>query len=157
MDDAITPDWMKRRKSELSLSDARSAAKTEREKAEALRIRLEWPEFWRQLFLELKVNTDALSSLGARGGTHTLPEDATKEKRIRVNVSHHGAMTHVGLFYIPGHSKIRSLTLDGESVTYWFHVCPDTDRLVVIADDEPEAKTARELAESIVERLLDQV
>jgi hypothetical protein len=160
MDDALKPEWVKRRESKITLAKAKAAAATERENAASLMIEADGPEFWRQILLEFEVNTKALPAFGARGRASTFDNAHTHEKCCRVDVAQKGSiagMTYTDLFYKPGDSKIWSRTLDGDVVTYTFCVLPKSRKLAVMADDEFEPKTAKEVAESVVEKMLDRV
>ena len=160
MDDALKPEWIKRRESKVELARARTGACTERESAASLTIEMEGPDFWRQLLLELDVNTRALRGLGARGRASSFDNVHTHEKCCRVEVAQKGSvagMTYTDLFYKMGDSKFWIRTLDGDVQTYSFCVLPKSRRLAVMSDDEFEPRTAKEIAESIVEQMLERV
>jgi hypothetical protein len=157
--DAQIPDWIKQREMQNALAVARGDAKMQRANAALMRVKHEGPEFWRHLLVELKANLDALalSSLGVRGRVSSFDNAQTKEQSCRIELAKKGSipgMTYTDLFYRAKDSKIRSLTLDGESLNYVFCV---SDAVAVMADDEFVPKTAKEVAESLVEAMLNRV
>jgi hypothetical protein len=159
MDDTLKPEWAKRRESTVTLAKAKTAAATERERAASLTIEAEGPEFWRQLFLELEVNIKALPAFGVRGSMSAF-KSVPGEERLRVEVAQKGSiagMTYLDLFYRPAVSKIWSRSLEGDTQNYSFCVMPKSHRLAVVTDEELTPKTAKEIAESIVEQMLDRV
>lgn len=160
MNDSIKPNWVKRRESQTILIEVKREAVREQERAALLMIEADGPDFWRQLILELRVNADAIGGLGASGKVDSHYDESTHEEMCRIDVVKKGpiiGMTYAGIFYKPGDTKIRSLTKEGEAVTYTFCVLPRCAGLRVMPSDEIEPKTAREMAESIVEKLLDRV
>ena len=64
-------------------------------------------------------------------------------------------ITDTGLFYRPGDSKIRSLTNEGKSLTYSFWISPK-GQFAVIPSDGYSPKTAAEIADALVQAMLDE-
>jgi hypothetical protein len=157
--DAQIPDWIKQREMQNALAAARGDAKIQRANAASMRVKHEGPGFWRDLSVELKANLDALalSSLGVRGGVSSFDNAQTQEQTYRIQLIKKGSIagtTYIDLFYCSGDSKIRSLTLDGDSRNYVFCV---SDVLAVMPEDEFVPKTTKEVAKSLIESMLDRV
>jgi len=160
MDDILKPDWIKRRKSQAALADAKTEAVKQREKAALLEIQAGSPEFWRQLLVESAANTNSLPDVGARGRTSTFGNRRGGEQRCRIEVVQSGrilGMTYTDLFYTPGDCMIRSLTLEGESNNFTFCVLPKNKGIAVLSDDGFTPLGAKELAELLVEQMVDRV
>lgn len=158
MNDANRPDWIKRHESEAICIEAKREARTEREKAALKRIEAEGSDFWRQLLFELShnVHPDVIRQLQASGSATPKYDESTHEEKCRVDFVKKGpivGMTYVDLFYERGDTRIRSLTKEGEAVTYTFCVMHGGADLRVMPSDGMKLITAREMAETIVEEL----
>jgi hypothetical protein len=137
------PEWIKEREAQFS-------------RQTSSRIERDGPSFWNDLIARLRVNVDGLGLLDARGSV-TSTENATGEWVCRVDLFNNRGVrgiTDTGLFYRPGDSKIRSLTNDGESLTYSFWISPK-GQFAVIPSDGYSPKTAAEVADAIVQAMLD--
>ncbi len=159
MDESLKPDWIRRRMSETSLSDAKSEAAKQRKIATMLKTKSEGPEFWRQLYLEVGINVNALPDVGARGRISSFGNPEGREQRYRIDVAQQGSipgMTYTDLFYTPGDAAIRSRTLENEVVTFDFCVLPD-GKIAVVPDDEFVPVSAKKMAEMLVERAVNRV
>ncbi len=146
MNDALKPSWVKRWKPQ-NLTD----------EVTTLKIELGWPEFWRQLYLEIGVNIEALPEIGGRGRVSSFG-DPEIEVRYRVDVSRKGGnlgTTYTDLFCRPGDSMIRSLTLEGESENFTFCVLPNNKEIGVMSDDGLSPLTAKRMAEMLVEQAMN--
>jgi hypothetical protein len=144
METVEIPNWIKARQAklaELSLE----------------RVEVEGQEFWKELLAKLKANTDGLGCLCARGNVAPFENANTGEWSCRVNVFNElgsRGMTYTDLFYRPRGKKIRSLTMEGESLTYSFWISPE-GRFGVVPSDGFSLKTESEVANSIVEQMVD--
>jgi hypothetical protein len=159
MNDALKPEWIKLKKSQIELAVAKSEAATQRAIATSLRIDAEWPEFLRQLLLELTVNTDALPEIGVRGRTSNLTSPEGGEVRYRVEVAERGSlpgMTHTDLFYMPSDSRIRCRTMEGDTFDFTFCILP-TNKIAVMPYDEFVPVNAKKMAETIVEKMVETI
>ena len=121
------------------------------------RIEAEGLGFWADLIARLRVNVDGLGLLHARGSVTSFENANTGEWSCRVNVFNElgsRGITYTDLFYRPGGKRIRSLTMEGESLTYSFWISPE-GRFGVVPGDGFSLKTESEVASSIVEAMVD--
>ena len=156
MEDALTPEWIRNRKAQTAVLRTTTEAAEQSKAVTQLRIEAEGPEFYRQVLLEIKLNLDALPDIGARGTLSTFGSPRG-EQRCRIDVARAGSpsVTYTDMAYAAGDSKIRTWTLEGDARVYSLCVGPKGIRLM--ADDEFVQKTAREVAESLIEAMVDRV
>jgi hypothetical protein len=123
MNDILEPDWIKRRREQTTLAEAKADAARQRAIVFSLRIKLEGLKFWRQLLMELMANINALPGIGARGQLSTFGESS-----CRVDVEQKGSIlgtTYTDLFFTPGKPSIECRTLEGNTSDFAFCILPD--------------------------------
>lgn len=157
------PEWIARRQAEKAEQARRDEEALQRQLAGSHRVANEGPGFWADLISQLKVNTQALPELGDEllGGASLLNDDLTKSPELhchiqvnRSSVQHDPEFSHMNLWYQPGGVRIRCW--------YQNQKCPDIElragrnELVAVIDNE-SPKTAKQLADHIVEWMADRV
>jgi hypothetical protein len=84
------------------------------------------------------------------------------EQRYRVDVSMRNSpavygMTYTDLFYTPGDSSIRSLTLEGEQSSFIFRVFPKGNAIGVVRDDQSLPLSVKEMAQVVIKRAIERI
>ena len=152
MNEILEPDWIKRKREQMALSEAKADAARQRAIVFSLRTKLEGPKFWRQLLMELTTNINALSGIGVQGRISTFGESS-----CRVDIEQNGSIlgtTYTDLFFTSGKPSIECRTLEGDTSEFAFCILPD-DQLGVA--HKFARLDAKEMAELIVEQCVNRL
>jgi hypothetical protein len=155
MNPQLVPDWIKHLKAEEAGKRSQTDSEAAKQLCAATTITAQGPEFWRQLFRELALNTDSLPELGLQGSA-TIQDTSTSEMCYRIEVSLRAAwpkMTYTNLFYVQGAQVIRGHTF--EDTTFKLQFALGTDGSFGVILENPMAPTNPEqTAQWIVERMV---
>jgi hypothetical protein len=160
MENALTPEWIRHEESQRAMASARADAVTQRTTAALLEIEASAPGFWRQLLLELKLNTESLPRIGVRGQVSTVGSEKCGHAGYRVDVASkciRPDISYSDVFYSRGDSAIRTLTLEGTARNFTFCVLPKGKGIAVIPDDGFAPISARTMAEMVVRQVVSEV
>jgi hypothetical protein len=158
MNDILVPSWIRERRDENALRDAKTEAESSKRVADSLRIQRDSPEYLETLAKELARNTDALHKINFSGNTSGLPTFSPNESVYRVSVSIPGnfpKQTYTDVFFRD--NQVECSMLNGGIRRYYFSV--DHEGRVGLAaeipDGTPRLLSAAAVAEGIVRRMVD--
>lgn len=157
MDSALMPSWIKERKAKDDATRARADKADNEVLCAEMLVQAEGPRWFRQLVMELTINTESLPEIGLAGSS-TRQAGQSREEIWRVSVSLRSVfprMTHTDVMYIPGSSVIRCHTLEGKAFT--LQLCPNPSRVGLSVLIEDSLYTAQEAAEFIVRAMVARV
>jgi hypothetical protein len=147
MVEALVPKWIKAEESQKPFKRAKEDGSA------LLAIRLGGFKFWREFLKNAAINVECLSRIELRGIMSDFESDPAKEQRCRIDVifpTLRPNATFTDLFYVPGSSLIRTLTLEGDSLNYELCVLPDEQGIGVLAEDEAKPIDAEAMADRVV-------
>jgi hypothetical protein len=153
MDEALVPEWMKKRRQEDELADAKREADRKRAVEDSLVLKQEGPKFWNQLQQSLAIVVDSLPILRLTGSISQFNEG------IRIEVVHHHLVpiqTYTDIAYDPDSSAIRCWTMNGG--TFQLYLCvTSNNEVAVLAELGGLPMNPEQAAECIMCPMLDYV
>jgi hypothetical protein len=110
MDEALVPEWMKKRRQEDELAETKKEAARQQAIDASLLLKQEGPKFWSQLQQSLAIAVDSLPVLKLAGSITQYSEG------IRIDVIYYHLVpiqTYTDIIYDPGRAVIRCTTMSG--------------------------------------------
>ena len=162
MRDVLNPAWQQEMVAEIEQAEAEEESTKRLTVAAQLVLESSGPEFWHKFVKEAAINTEALvknKKLGVRG--RTSPKGSPGgEQLCRIEIARTGifpSLTWMDLFYMPGDSRIRCYTLEGNAFELTFVVRGNGKGVAIQTEDEFYPVAAETLAEMLTKQMVKQV
>jgi hypothetical protein len=153
MNDALVPEWMKKKRQEHELADANKEAARIREVEASLLLRQEGPKFWSQLQQSLAIAVDSLPVLKLTGLL------SRSDDGIRIEVFYHYLIpiqTYTDIVYDPGSAVIRCSTMSGGICQLYLCVASNNE-ITVMAELGGLPMNPEQASEFIMRPMVDYV
>lgn len=150
IDSPLIPEWMRQKRAQNDLAEAREEARNQKHIAATLLIQKERTIFWKNLLQNLDASVQALSVLKMTGVISPVGLDT-----MRIQVSRPGIFanfTHTDLFLDAG--GVRCHMLEGGYYELGFAVVSDFD-IGLVGQQSPRPMNPEEASEHILRRMVD--
>jgi hypothetical protein len=153
MDEALVPEWMRKRRQEDELAEAKKEAARQQAVEASLLLKQEGPKFWSQLQRSLAIAVDSLPVLRLTGSITQYSEG------IRIEVIYYHLVpiqTYTDIIYDPGKALIRCSTMSGGICQLCLCVASNNE-IAVIADPSGLPMNPEQASEFIMRPMVDYV
>jgi hypothetical protein len=151
MNEALVPEWMKKRRQEDELAEAKKEAARQQAVEASLLLKQEGPKFWSQLQQSLAIVVDSLPVLSLTGSITQYSEG------IRVEVTFYHLVpiqTYTDIIYDPGRAVIRCTAMSGGICQLCLCVASNNE-VAVMADPGGLPMNPEQASEFIMRPMVD--
>lgn len=151
MDEALVPEWMKKKRQEDELAEAKKEAARQLEVQASHILRQEGPRFWSQLQKNLAIAVDSLPFLKLTGSISSFSEG------IRIEVVYYHLVpvqTYTDISYDSNRAAIRCSTMSGGICQLYLRVVSDSE-ITALAELDGLPMNPEQASEFIMRPMID--